>query len=328
MKKIFFLALLTAFCSVAIAQTPVPNGQLENWYFVTNPVHAGVDYWQPGTDMNDNWITTLNELALVPGSAGGPGPITAERSDDAHSGNYAAKLVSGQMVLGAITIFIPGMLGTATLDMTGVRALLGRANDAKPLHFKGFYKYSPVGQDSATAILVVSKWNASAKKRDTIGFGQIMMKNEVNTYTEFDVPVNYTYPSSAETPDSMTLLTISSGGFSILNFMGCDGEVGSTLYVDDLVLEYPNGIEQQLMPEIFVKAWPNPAKENINFETDKEIRGARIEIFGNQGQILDSKIIDGRSATLPVNRFASGVYNYRLVNGNKIITGGSFTVIK
>jgi len=323
--KTFFTIVLLVFAMNAIhAQTNLPNGDFEHWYNVV--VNAQLNYDDIGTGPTDNWMGTLNSLAAVPPTAGGPGPVTIFKSTDKYAGTYAAKAVSANFPLGPITIFIPGMIGTAVMDMQGVRALLGKpCPDCKPVRFKGYYKFEPVNGDSCAAVILLSKWNSTAKKRDTIGFGKMVQHNAVGTYTQFDIPVNYT---GTGVVDSMTLLVVASAGFNVINFEGSVGQPGNTMYVDELMLEYPAGIQQALMPEVGVKTYPNPASDLLNVEISREVKNSVFEVYNSAGKLVGSFGTSGLKNSFPVNYLAIGVYYFRLMDGMHLLNTGSFVINK
>ena len=271
-------------------------------------------------------MATLNSLMAVPASAGGPGPVTVFKSTDAHTGGFAAKAVSANFPLGPITIFIPGMLGTAKMDMIGVRALLGKpCPDCKPSRFKGYYKFEPVNGDSCTAVILLSKWNSSAKKRDTIGYGKMVEHSAVGTYTPFDIQINY---SGTGTVDTMTMLVVSSAGFNVKNFTGSVGQPGNTMYVDDLTLDYPSGIQQVFSHEVSVVVYPNPASDLLHIDLSKDVRGGSIEIYTLEGTKISTHAVSSTTNTIPVNNLGAGSYFYRLMAGNEMLNTGTFVVNK
>ncbi len=323
MKKHLLLVALTFLTTLGFSQTNVPNGNLENWYNVQ--LSASLNYDQTGTGPGDNWLNTLNELLAVPFPLG-PGPVTVFKTDDVHSGSWAAKCVSAQFGP-PVNVFIPGMLGTATLDMAGARALVGRGcNNCRPTYLKGWYKFSPVNGDSAAAVLLVSKWNSTTKKRDTIGYGKQVFKTEVSAYTEFTVNVAYTYPSSGLESVSITLLTVASAGFSVIDFQGGVGQPGNTLYIDDLMLGYPAGIEQALMPDVAVKVFPNPAKEVMTIELSGQVEGGTLEVYTMEGKLVSTFAVSEVKNNLPVYSLANGSYYFKLKDGKKVLNTGSFII--
>ena len=321
---IFGLAVNSAFTQSKQSNDnfTIPNGDFENWYNVV--VNPSVNYDEIGTGPTDNWMGTLNSLAAVPPTAGGPGPVTIFKTTDKHSGTYAAKAVSAEFPLGPVTIFIPGMVGTAVMDMTGVRALLGKpCQDCKPSRLKGYYKFEPVGGDSCAVVILLSKWNATAKKRDTIGYGQMIQRNAVSTYTEFDIPINY---SSSGSVDTMTMLVVSSAGFNVINFMGSKGKVGSTMYVDDLMLDYPSGIQQVLMPEVAVNTYPVPASGTLHVDLSKEVKNGVFEVYSSAGKLVGTFAVSSRNNSIPVTGLISGSYYFRLTSGKDLLNSGTFVI--
>ncbi|MDP1621430.1 MAG: PCMD domain-containing protein [Bacteroidales bacterium] len=324
MKHILTIVIFAFVMNAAFSQSNIPNGNFENWYNVV--ISATLNYDDIGTGPADNWLSTLNSLAAVPQTAGGPGPVTVIKTTDKYSGTFAAKAVSANFPLGPVTIFIPGMIGTAQLDFAGVRAILGKpCAGCKPMRFKGYYKFEPVNGDSCAAIILLSKWNSTAKKRDTIGYGKMVQRNAVNTYTQFDIPVNYT---GSGTIDTMTLLVVSSAGFNLFNFMGGVGQPGSTMYVDELTLDYPAGIQQVLMPEVTVSAYPNPASDILHLNLSKEVKNGALEVYNAEGKQVGSYELSKRANSVPVNTLINGAYYFRLVSGKKLLNTGTFVIKK
>lgn len=322
MKKILLTLLALFIIKAGFMQSNIPNGDLENWFHV--PVNATLSYDQPGTSPYDNFLYTLNELASIPTPLG-PGPVTAFKEPDAHSGSYACKLVSAMYI--NLGIFIPGMLGTDSLDMTGQRAILGKpCAGCKPVSLKGYYKFTAVSGDSCAAVCLVSKWNATTKHRDTVGFGASVFKTDVETYTAFDVPL--TYAKTVLVPDSITILCVASAGFSVINFQGGVGQAGNTMYVDDLMLEYPAGIEQTLMPDVNVKVYPDPAKETLTFETSQMVKSGMIEVYNSGGKMLQTFGLNGLKNSFSVSNLSNGVYYFKLKESNHLLNAGSFVVQK
>ena len=328
MKKLLLICSLAFLALSAFTQSNIPNGDLESWYRVTI-TGTSVNYDDPGVGPADNWLATLNGLNAIPAPIG-PGPLTVFKTDDKYSGTYAARLTSQYFLISAFdSVFIPGMLGTATLDIAKYRAILGRScQGCKPVKLNGYYKFESVNGDSCTAVILVSKWNSSTKKRDTIGFGRKFFKNNVTTYTAFEVPVNYNYLSSALPPDSMTLLFVSSGGFNVISFTQSHGQPGSTMYVDALSLDYPAGIQQVLMPEISVNAYPNPASDILHIDLNKEVKNGSFEVYNSAGKLVGSYGMPHIVNTIPVSSLTNGTYFFRLISGKELMNTGSFVIKK
>ena len=331
MKKLITLVLLALAVNPAWSQSKnfnedfkIPNGDFENWYNIV--VSPTLNYDEIGTGPTDNWLGTLNSLAFVPPTAGGPGPVTVFKTTDNHSGTLAAKAVSANFPLGPVTIFIPGMIGTAVMDNANIRAILGKpCPDCKPSRFKGYYKFEPVNGDSCTVLMLLSKWNSTDKKRDTIGYGKIVERNAVSSYTQFDIPISY---KSTATVDTMTLLIIASAGINLTNFTGSVGQPGTTMYVDDLTLDYPSGIQQVLMPEVAVTVYPNPASDNLHVDLSKEVKNGAMEIFNTEGKVVGSYPVAKTGNIIPVHNLVNGAYYFRLTSGKELVNTGSFVIKK
>jgi len=322
MKKFLSVCLFAFILNAGFTQV-IPNGNLESW----DSIHSQFSsiYWRDPSFAGINWFGTLNSLAGLPAPMG-PGPITVARTTDKYSGTYAAMLTSHPMALGTITIFVPGMLGTADLDNANVRAIIGKPCQSlgcNPLRFKGYYKYQPVGSDSCAIIAYVSKWNSGTHQRDVIAYGKMVQYSAVSTYTPFDVALTY---YSADVPDSLSFLMVASAGINFVNFMGSQGNDGSTMFVDEVSLEYPSGIEQSLMPDVSIKVYPNPANDYVTFELGERVSNGMIEIFTVEGKLVRTCIMNDIKSTVRINGLASGTYYFNLREGKHLLNTGSFIV--
>ncbi|HNW76669.1 MAG TPA: T9SS type A sorting domain-containing protein [Bacteroidales bacterium] len=318
MKKFLPTLLICILAVAGYSQSNLPNGDMEAWHVVT--VNDTMSYPQIDGPL---WCT-LNELVAVPAMLGGPGPLTADKTSDAHSGSWAAKLTSGSLNMYPYNILIPGMIGFTQLDIMAYTIRLGKpCPGCRPTKFTGYYKYEPVLNDSCCAILLASKWNTELRKRDTIGYCRTDFKGIISDWTYFDMNVNY---YSEEAPDSLLVLLVSSAGFNMGNLMTGVGQPGSTMIVDDLNIEYPLGINQVLMPEIGVKTYPNPACENMTVELTERIPGGTFDIYSMDGRIISSQAMENTVNTVNVNGLMPGQYFYRLMSGKNIQNTGFFMI--
>lgn len=317
MKKLLSVILTMFAIQAGMAQSVLPNGDFENW---TQVGVAPAQIWQ----VDGNFWGTLNELYLLPTPKG---PATVFRTDTCYTGQYAARLASGLMLYMPQNIFIPGMLGTTQLDMLNATIHLGKpCPNCKPLRFKGYYKYKPVNGDSCTALLVVSKWNSELNKRDTVGFVRQDFHGIVDTYTAFDLTVNYLNPDMA--PDSLTILLVSSGGFSVSNLQGGAGQVGSTMWVDAVTVDYPAGIQQLIGRDISVNIFPNPATSFLTVEIGEKLNDGIIEIFDVNSRQIGTFGLNELRNSIPVGQFANGNYFYKILDGKYFLNSGTFIIKK
>jgi len=324
MRKLLLLSFAVFSLNATFSQSNIPNGDLEEWYQITM---GSVSYEQPGVAGWNNFLGTLNDLVAVLPPIG-PGPQTVFKTDDKYSGTYAAKLVSASFPLSdCVTVFIPGMLGTAQMDYAAIGAKIGKGcPGCRPLKVSGYYKAMPVNGDSCAVVILVSRWNAETKKKDTIGYGRMVVYNEVPAYTKFDVPVNYDPEMNSEVPDSLTLLAVSSAGFNAVQFMQQVGQEGSTMYVDELILEYPMGLGEALMPDIAVNCFPNPANNALYVELSEAVKNGIIEIYDLNGKLCISFSANSVKNTIPVSHLSNGAYFFKLKEGKSILNTGSFVI--
>lgn len=315
MKKLLCVIITFFAIHAGIAQSVLPNGDFENW---TEVGIAPNQVWQ----LDGNFWGTLNELKQLPPPAG---PATVFRTDTAQSGQYAARMTSALMVYIPLNIFIPGMLGTTQLDMAHATIHLGKPCPAcKPERFKGYYMFKPVGGDSCTVLLVVSRWNTGTHSRDTIGYIRHDFKDAVDTYTAFDFPVNYLNPGLV--PDSLTILLVSSGGFSVTNLMGGAGQVGSTMWADAVTVDYPAGIQQILGKDVSVNTFPNPVTNLLNVELGNKLNEGIMEVYDVNARHIGTFPLKDLKNAIPVGFLSNGNYFYKILDGKYFLNSGSFIV--
>lgn len=209
----------------------IPGGCLDEWFA------AG----QEGYSWNEpkgGFLETLNELSALPPEAGGPGPVTTIQTPESYAGPYAAKLVSTIFSPQVGTnILLPGLLGATKLDIPNQTIHLGKPYTQKPVAIHGYYRYAPVNGDSAMILVILHKFNATLAKRDTIAYMRQIYTSTVNTYTEFNLPLVY-YDNTA-TPDSITLVMIASAALNLQSLTDCQGQAGSTMYIDEISFIMP-----------------------------------------------------------------------------------------
>jgi len=223
MKKYPFLIFL-ALSSFLLtnAQNPIPDGDFENW--TANPISG---FEEPAS----GWWATLNPLSSL------GGPVTVEKSADAHSGSFSAILTTKQYG----TLLLPGIMLSGDFDVLGAAFTRGQPYTDRPTNFKGWYKYAPASGDSAAIAIQLMKWNAATQQRDTIGEVGLVIYQTVSNWTQFDMSIDY---FSQDQPDSMVVVATSSAGAD--QFLG---QIGSQLWIDDFSVDFATSIADEL-PEL------------------------------------------------------------------------------
>lgn len=300
MKNFHFSFLFTLVtCGGLFAQSQIDNGSLDNW------VNQG-SYDEPAGTM----LKTLNSLTSL------GVPVTVTKTTDAKN-NLAAQLKSGTLV--ALNIFVPGVLATIQVQTAPPAAFLGVPFTDKPERFKGWYKYSPVQGDSAEILIALMKRNGAS--RDTVARAALKVKNTVSSYTQFDLPL--TYFSTTTVPDSLVILCVSSAGYNFSNLLACAGKNNSTLWVDELELEYSAGLTERF-PGLSLQVWPNPASEVVWVEAEGLPEGAQIILTDAQGREVLQATGSRWPHSLSVGHLAPGRYFLKVVQGQRILARGSF----
>ncbi|MCR6642219.1 MAG: PCMD domain-containing protein [Sporocytophaga sp.] len=294
MKYIYTLIILFTSTSI-FAQQQFLNSDFENWtHYPANTPYTPYD------QVND-WASGNELLNLAPGVQ----PPT-EKTTDAQSGTYAVKLTSrtafGQLAAGNL------YLGFFKLNIMNPvsSAKFGVPYTDKPSGFKVYYKYSPVNGDSCSIAIYLFKWNSASNSRDTVGIGYFQTNQTVNNYTLLSVPVTY---NSEAAPDSATMTFSSSAGGKELK-----GQAGSTLFIDNLSLDFTTLSTTSPLANTGASLFPNPAKDIIQINNAPFISGT-VFFYNNQGALVSTKVWNGASSSaIRVSDLAPGYYTCKIVS--------------
>jgi hypothetical protein len=304
MKKIY-LSILSFAIGLSVDAQSLPNMDLELW------TNAG-NYEQP----NGLWATANPIVNLLPAVI----PATTTKSSDAHGGSFSARMESKNWPIA--NILITGTLANGIFDAqsTNPATALKRGTPftARPTAFRGWYKYSPVNGDSCAVYAWLTKWNGAA--RDTVGIALLANYSQaVSAWTAFDLPFDY---RSADTPDSISIVCASSyAGQSLA------GQVGSTLWVDDLEIVFATGLVDVLSPEYRVTCYPVPATERVHFRLDRPAKvGTRIQVYSAMGARIAETPVLGDGGSVSVSDLAAGTYHYLITDSQTALASGTFQV--
>ncbi len=315
MKKIITLAVLVLCISAySYGQQNVYGGDFEHWKY--NPGN----YYDPDSSI----FSTLDTLNTVPTPSG----ITAYPCDTAHTGIHSAGLITGYIDLG-LGIIIPGVIGTIKVDMPNNKAILGIPypyGTTKPGRFSGYYQSYPLLNDSSAAVLLLSKWNSTALKRDTVAYNRLAFHGTINSWTAFDTAV--TYREFSTFPDTLTILLLSCAGFNASNMFGSVGQVGSRALFDDVNLTDVSGFPLILMPSVNVRLSPNPASKYLKIELGSSIENGYFEVYDAQAKLIRQVPMNGNSGQIGVSDLSAGMYYYKLTENKTLLNSGTFVVTK
>jgi hypothetical protein len=302
MKTLFTLVALFITFSI-VAQTQIPEGGFDNW--TPSPSNT---YYEP----SGGWWTTLNSLELL------GGPVTVSPSTDMHSGTHAAKLETLEWG----TLLLSGLLAAGEFITTAPFIEQGRPFTDLPSKIKGWYKYTPVNGDSAGVVAILTRFNTGTNSQDTIAEAIGAIKNAATTYTQFEF--DFDYSITGTDPDTIILVFVSSGDGGNFN-----GQVGSTLLLDDISLEYPSGIEESIAPEFTVDVFPSPASDEVSllFNTDNPEK-LQCRIYTMDGSFITSFSLSDKKHQLNISTWKQGKYIVQAWIGNNLASSSKFMVLR
>ncbi|MCO5248524.1 MAG: PCMD domain-containing protein [Chitinophagales bacterium] len=213
----------------------IPNLSFENWYTGKSAGQNSETYYNPCYE--DFWATP-NQGSGDLGLAKVPVTVFRVSGTDARTG-YAAKLVTGLgQLLGKPTVTAATICsGDFKVDIQNPLNTLkfGKPFTRKPKKVSGYYKFTSIESDSASAYCFVT--SGSGKNIDTIGFGRKLFYKEdaTNTYKKFEYDVVYKEGNLEKPSDRLVIYFSSSEAGDEFK-----GQPGNTLYIDDVEVEYYN----------------------------------------------------------------------------------------
>ncbi len=267
----------------------VDNAGMENWVDEGNYEDPAGDFWDTA-----NRTVDLLPLILNP---------NVTKSTDAHTGTYSAKLTTSNWfgLTSSATVFSGVFEPNQANPQESVK--FGKPFTLRPDNFRVWYKYEPVNGDSAELYTYLTKWNTTTNMKDTIAEAYAVVYDPTD-WVELDIPFDYW---SSLDPDSISIVFASSAAGDFF-----EGQVGNTLYIDDVELYYClTGISQPLMSEISAVVSPNPSiTGSIRFDLNKEVQNGLLRVFSLDGKAIFSQSFSGNSYDLNIDNWTSAMYRY------------------
>jgi hypothetical protein len=289
--KLFLLPAVFIFCCLVNSNAQnMPNGGFENW------TSFGF-YEQP-----DSWNTT-DSVSLTQGSHS-----ATKETSDIHGGLYALRLFPFNSIIGTIPgVASNGRLNTATLTFIG-----GTIDTVRHQTLNGWYKYSPVSNDSCTVNVSLFKWNGPTKI--IIATGVFGTSAATSVYTPFSITLNY---ATTDRPDSMLVSVYSSA-------LGAS-HIGTVLLVDDFSFSgVVSGINDPSASVQSIHVYPVPAVNTLSVRLDMQrYLHTSFEISDLTGKRVLEHQMNSLSEDIDIHELSNGNYLYHLLdeNGNRLSTG-------
>lgn len=276
---LFFIATVFSTCFL---KAQILNSGFENWT-TTEP---------------NSWVTT-NGLVFL-GNA-----QSVFKSTNAHTDSFACEMRSTIVTHKPSGVFVPDFVGSIFIGkQIGIQSLRGMPYTNKPSNFEFWYKYSTSTGDSATAVIILTKFNTSLQKTDTIAFGYF--SNSVNASSYTKAAINLTY-LGASSPDTAIII------FSAIT--SNSKNAGSIFTIDDLAFTGGDvGIAEQ-KKELDFNLMPNPSigETFISFNNIQNV--ISMSIIDLQGkELLNNDYYNQSKISISTNRLKAGIYFVKVSN--------------
>jgi hypothetical protein len=269
-----------------------PNGEFENWTMLN-----GIE--------PDNW-TTLNYVTSTSGSP------YATKTNDKHSGDWAIQIRN-------VTSFVGETIGYLTNgQFQGFNSIGGLGVDQNPSVVSGYYKYTPIGTDTAQAAMTTYYYD-EAGQTTVILEQQVVNLPPAADFTYFEVPLLYNSNPMVDTINISFAAGLMENGLT----------PGSKLLLDDIAIEYyPVSVSEHEMASTTITVYPNPCSDfiDISDRTGSAIVGTFM-LFDNLGrEVFSTDLSVKASATHRINLpdLTEGLYYYKILDQGKEVGGKLF----
>ncbi len=291
---------------VSEIQIAVNNNSMEDWAPEGNGNYEDPSggFWETANKTVDLFPLTLNP--------------NVTKSTDAHSGTYSAKLETttwfGQLAAGTVFSgeFEPNISNPSESIQFG-KPWAGE----RPEFFRFWYQFEPVMGDSAECYVYLT---VDGMPDTQVGEAYVKIKDATSGWTEMEVPFTY---FTNDVPNEIAIVFASSAAGGTF-----EGQVGTTLYVDDVELyNCSTGVTTTFSSEISIKAFPNPVSEStINFAFSSSINDGMIRIFSNDGKEVRNELFSGEQHEVNLDDLALGLYRFVIYDNetSSALGSGSF----
>jgi hypothetical protein len=237
------------------------------------------------------------------------------------AGTAAAKIVT-QAIPPAAPIpgyDTAGILAIGTINILTQSIKLGTPYTNRPKVVQFATKYQPSSLDTGSVSVLLTRFNALTSKVEVVAKGTWMTSATSTTWTAQALTLDYTPGLMNVTPDSIKIMISSSSAYR--------PKIGSTLYIDDIVMtgyvsnNDIDGVENS------VAVYPAPAKESVSFSIS--VKAYAVEIMDITGRNLGVFPMTNNKVTVETSTYKAGMYIYNVVDEHgKALGRGKFEVVK
>lgn len=271
--------------------------------------NSGLDNWSPVDYTDPQGWTSSNLLSIL---FDAPTSVR-QNTTDVVSGSSSLEIENTVInIFGGFGDTV-GYISNSNIFLGGGGA--GSAYTSKPEKLSFHYKYTPMGNDSATVGVLFTKWNSSTQESDSIT-GNIMRLGASSSFTKAEIQFDWT---GNPDPDSV-LIAMAAGDLERQIAIP-----GSIVIFDNLMLEFGVGIATPV-PAFAdqVHLYPNPAGDEIFINLSRtELEEGYIRILNILGQPVFERSFSNTSEPIraDLSNWQSGTYLYEITSGDQTLTG-------
>ena len=313
-KGLFFLSALAFVCAAHIARAQLINPGFEIW----TPDYSVPSAMNPNSGNGTNGWWDYNYFNS---SYFGSSPISVTRcTDTVHSGTYSARVQSviytttswnyykswGIPFIGHEYSDTLGILFNGYTDITTFTYRPGIPFTDKITQFSFYYQYNPNGNDTAECrVALTSSGIPVAGGAFKTGAASSGWQQAVIDITYIDVT----------TPDTMWVLFSASS-------LDHQPKPGSVLWIDDVDVTLPSGINLALETENVIEVFPNPSGGIFSIRQQSSATGKlqNVEIFNMPGEKIYSGTIIPGTSDIDISHSPKGIYFIKIYNEENIHT--------
>lgn len=288
-RLLYQLVLGCFLLTPVFSRAQIPNNSFEQW---TN----SNGYLDPL-----GW-GTLNEFT---------NPYSAFTCSRLSPGNLSTYYLSVRTVSITGKGLVPGRIVSGKIDTLTYKPLSGFPFSLRPAYLSYDMQYMVASpSDTAYVSVLLTKWNASLLKRDTIAYGSSSYNSMMHQWTTYSTYLNYL---NGDNPDSACIV-ISSSRYAPL--------VNSYIYIDNLNFNGSViGIVENQKPEILLNAFPNPFTDEFKLNIESAVVDTDLFVYNCLGQLQYHKQrIQSLPLSVNTSEWIPGIYFAVIKYGNHQIT--------
>lgn len=294
MKNLFLLSLI-GFIIITNSFAQIPNNSFESW--TTVGTHVNPDNWGCLNDYTSTYSTTVFTCTKA----------TNTPPQGTSYIKITSKNISG---LG----MVHGVAVCGTLNPVTRKPVAGFPYTLRSQKLTGKWQHMSASDQGYIDVLL-SKWNSSLNKRDTIAYKHTVLGAMVMSWATFNITLNYV---SGEFPDSAMIFCSASPAVAAAS---------DYLWLDNLSFTgtvIPTGIDDAKLSENTTSVFPNPCSDilNLSLYLDKPSQ-VIVQVFDITGKMMKSEdygtLNGANEKSLKVNSLSKGIYLLNIITGNNSV---------